>query len=217
MPKVKAVLFDMDGLMFDTESMYYSANQATADSIGMPFDYPFYERFIGASDKDFFAAIRLEQADEHLADRFIKQSKVDIEKALLEKALPKKMGLEKLLKYLKSKNIEMIVASSSERNMVEKLVNNAGLSKYFTGVVGGDEVRDSKPDPEIFLKALSKTTADPSEALVLEDSLNGVRAAHAAGIPVIMIPDLISPNEEAKEKATDILPDLTKVVDYIEN
>ncbi|MFL2061692.1 HAD family hydrolase [Marinilactibacillus psychrotolerans] len=217
MPKIKAVLFDMDGLMFDTESMYYRANQATADSIGMPFDYPFYERYIGASDKDFFAAIRSEQTDKHLANRFIEQSKIDIEKALLEKALPKKLGLEKLLEYLKSQNIEMIVASSTERNMVEKLVNNAGLSKYFTEIVGGDGVKDSKPDPAIFLKALSKTTATPSEALVLEDSLNGVRAAHAAGIPVIMIPDLISPNEEAKEKATDILPDLTKVIEYIEN
>lgn len=217
MTKVKAVLFDMDGLMFDTESIYYRSNQTTADSIGMPFDYPFYERFIGTSEKDFFAAIRLEQKDETLVDQFIENSKLDIERALLKEALPQKKGLKDLLDYLKEKNIEMVVASSTERSMVEKLLNNAGLTDYFTGIVGGDEVENSKPDPAIFIKALEATSAKTEEALVLEDSLNGIRAAHTAGIPVIMVPDLISPNEEAKAKAVNILEDLAKVIEYIEN
>jgi len=83
-------------------------------------------------------------------------------------------------------------------------------------VVGGDEVKDSKPNPEIFLKALERLGTGKKETLVLEDSLNGVKAAHNAGIPVIMIPDLFVPNAEAKEKAVEIKDILNEVIDYIE-
>lgn len=215
MSRVKAVIFDMDGLMFDTETIYYQSNQATADSIGLPFNYAFYEKYIGTSEKDFFNALHNEHHDEKLVQLFIEKSKIDIETALLAKPLPQKKGLRALLDYLKEKEIEMVVASSTEHRLVETLIQNADLSHYFSGIVGGDEVENSKPDPAIFLKALSKTKAEKAEALVLEDSLNGVRAAHAAGIPVIMVPDLLNPDREAQEKATAVLEDLTEVISYI--
>ncbi|WP_208559018.1 HAD family hydrolase [Marinilactibacillus kalidii] len=215
MTKVKAVIFDMDGLIFATEKLYYQSNQATADEIGLPFNYTFYEKYIGASDKDFFGALHEEHQNPSLVDQFIKKSKEDIHHTLLTTSLPKQKGLMTLLDYLQSKDIEMVVASSTEREIVNIMIGNADISNYFKAVVGGDEVENSKPDPAIFLKALGYTSAEKEEAVVLEDSLNGVRAAHAAGIPVLMVPDLLKPNQEAKEKATDIVSDLTKVIDYI--
>jgi len=216
MSEIKAVIFDMDGLMFDTESIYYKANQQTADRLGLPFDYGFYEQFIGASDKDFFNAMYDENDDKELVDLFIEQTNGDVKKMLLSDDLRKKPGLDSLLDYLKENDIQRIVASSTKKSLVKKLIKKTKLEGYFKEVVGGDEVKDSKPNPEIFLKALERLGTGKKETLVLEDSLNGVKAAHNAGIPVIMIPDLFVPNAEAKEKAVEIKDILNEVIDYIE-
>jgi len=217
MPRIKAVIFDMDGLMFDTETLYYKANQQTADRLGLPFDYAFYEKYIGASDKEFFNAMYEANEDKELVDAFVEQSDRDARTMFFSGQLKKKPGLDKLLAYLKEKNIKKIVASSTERNLVEQLIAEVDLRDYFVDVVGGDEVEHSKPHPEIFIKALERLGTDKEETLVLEDSLNGVKAAYSAGIPVIMIPDLFIPNEGLKEKAVEIKDNLNEVIDYIEN
>jgi HAD superfamily hydrolase (TIGR01509 family) len=215
MPQIKAVIFDMDGLMFDTESIYYKANQKTADELGLPFDYPFYEKYIGASDEDFFAAIYEANDDKKLVDAFIKKSREDWVDYLLNVSLPKKKGLVELLDFLREKGCTLVVASSTERWLVDQLLKKAEVDHYFDGVVGGDEVERSKPNPAIFLKAWEKTTAKKEETLILEDSLNGIRAAYDAGIPVIMVPDLFEPNDEAKEKTVTIYEDLLEVKEYV--
>lgn len=207
----KLVIFDMDGLMFDTERLYYEANQKTADRIGMPFDYSFYSQFIGVSDKDFFKAME-DRFEKSQVDRFKKESVEDL-RALLQATVPdQKKGLKDLLAYLKACGHKTVVASSSERQLVLKLLENAGLTHWFDGVVGGDEVEDSKPQPDIFLKARDLIKEGVSAVLVLEDSLNGLKAAHAAAFPVIMVPDLIEPDEEAKALALDICHDLHEVL-----
>lgn len=215
MTPVQAVIFDMDGLMFDTESIYYKANQKTADEIGLPFSYDFYQAYIGASDEDFFQALYEAHDNQALVDQFVKQSREDVNHVLLNEPLPKKKGLIELLNFLKEKNIKLVVASSTERWLVDALIEKAGISDFFIDAVGGDEVAKAKPDPSIFLKALKKTGAKAKEALVLEDSLNGVLAAYDADIPVIMVPDLFEPNDEAKEKTETIVDNLLEVKEYI--
>lgn len=217
MPQLKTVIFDMDGLMFDTESIYYQANQKTADKIGLPFDYAFYEKFIGASDADFFQALYDAHDKKELVDEFVKQSREDIEEDLLSRPLPKKEGLDELLAFLKEKEFELVVASSTEHRLVHALLEKADIAHYFDGVVGGDEVENSKPDPAIFLKAWNKTNSSKEETLILEDSLNGIRAAHAAEIPVIMVPDLFQPNQEALDKTVAVYSNLLEVKEYINN
>lgn len=215
MTAIQAVIFDMDGLMFDTETIYYQSNQKTADEIGLPFDYPFYEEYIGASDEDFFQAIYDRHDDTAVVDKFVKQSREDIVKALKSVTLPKKKGLLSLLEYLKAEELKLVVASSTERWLVDDLLEKEGLAEYFDAVVGGDEVEKSKPHPAIFLKAWENVGVAKEHTLVLEDSLNGIRSAYAAGIPVIMVPDLFHPNEEATRKALAIYADLHEVKEHI--
>ncbi len=217
MAKVKTVIFDMDGLMFDTEKIYYRANQQTADEIGMDYSFDVYKLFIGAGDSVYNDAMHEMYEDHGLLARFFEASDQEINRSFLEDPVDMHVGLIELLDYLKENDIVAVVASSTHRKMVEHLLNRLEVRHYFKDVVGGDEVPTAKPDPAIFNLAFSKTgIANKEEALILEDSVNGVLAAHGAEIPVIQIPDLIELDEETAEKTTAILPDLHHVIDFIE-
>ena len=212
----KLVIFDMDGLMFDTEPLYYEANQRTADKLGIPFDYAFYKQFIGASDADFFKAI-YQTVPKEKADLFVDESRKDL-KELFYSTTPKlKPGLRELLDSLKEDDVRLAVASSSHHELIDTLLEKADLTTYFDAVVGGDEVKQSKPSPEIFLKAAELTGPEHSDVIVLEDSLNGIRAGHSAGFKVIMVPDLIAPDKEAESKTFAICKDLFEVISEIKN
>ena len=217
MAKIKAVIFDMDGLMFDTETVYYKANQQTADKYEMDFTIETYMEFVGAGDDIYFASLR-QQIKEHphietlLTERTNKAAEL-----LLEGQVDKKDGLVELLDYLKKENIECVVASSSHRKMVEKLTERLSVRKYFKEVVGGNEVPTAKPDPAIFEKAFAKTGIEnKNEALILEDSKNGILAANGAGIPVLLVPDIVEPDSEMKEKSVAQRENLHQVIEYIE-
>ncbi|HAJ69741.1 MAG: HAD family hydrolase [Alkalibacterium gilvum] len=207
----KVVVFDMDGLMFDTEPIYFKANKKTAERLNIPFDYAFYEKHIGASETDFFAAMYRKFPD-HNVKQFTIDSKKDVEEFLVSEPPEMKKGLVDLLEYLKENNYKTVVASSSERKLVEKLLTLSGLESYFDGLIGGDEVAESKPHPEIFQKAVERVGNKESDILVLEDSLNGIRAAYSAGYKVVMIPDLIKPTEEARTKTLEIVENLEEIL-----
>ncbi|MFO8070141.1 MAG: HAD family phosphatase [Alkalibacterium sp.] len=205
------VIFDMDGLMFDTEPIHYKANQKTADALNIPFDYSFYEKFIGVSESDFFEAM-YKQFPEKKVDQFIIDNKINVEDLLFTELPQLKIGLIELLTYLKEEGYKTVVASSSEREIVDRLLQLTNLHTYFDDFIGGDEVAKSKPHPEIFQKAAQLVGDEKSEILVLEDSLNGIRAACSAGYKVIMVPDLIRPTAEAITKTLDICENLEEVL-----
>lgn len=212
----KLIIFDMDGLMFDTEPLYYKANQLTADKIGIPFDYAFYEKYIGASEKDFFNAM-YDHFEKVKVEQFIKDSVVDLKAALFASPPILKKGLVDLLEYLKANEFKTVVASSSEKAVVLQLLENANLLDYFDGVVGGDEVVHSKPHPEIFKKARQLIEGDITDVLVLEDSINGIKAANAADYSVVMVPDLINPDSHIEKLTLDICHDLHEVLSKIKS
>lgn len=210
----KAVIFDMDGLMFDTEAIYYAANKKTADRLGLDFTKDFYLQFVGASDKALFQGMYDHFNDDEKVAQFVEQSNKDVHQMLTGGPIDKKEGLMELLDFLDDQGVQAIIASSSEKWLVEEIIANNQVKDYFQDTVGGDEVTEAKPEPDIFLKALEKLGTDKEDTLVLEDSLNGVRAAHAAGIPVIMVPDLIPANDEAKDKAVAVEDSLLDVKKY---
>ncbi|CZR01538.1 HAD family hydrolase [Trichococcus ilyis] len=213
----KAVIFDMDGLMFDTETLGYQAQRELAEELALPiaFDFDYYLKQVGRSDKDVMPELASDFGDAELAERFLRKMKKRQTDIASEQGLPIKKGLHDLLAFLKAEGVVCVVASSSRRREVCFYLELADISQYFRYQVCGDEVSFAKPDPEIFLSAWKPLGIPKEDCLILEDSLNGVRAAFDAGIEVIMIPDLIVPDDEAKAKTTAVLPDLHAVMDWL--
>ena len=183
----------------------------------MAYSFDTYAKFIGAGDVQMQTEMKEMYTDHELLESFFIDSEEELETLLLNGQVDKKAGLIEVLEFLQEKDIPAVVASSTRRAMVDKLLERLGVRKYFKDVVGGDEVPAAKPDPAIFNKAFSKTGIENKEnALILEDSKNGIRAAYHADVPVILIPDMLDPDEEMEEKTVAILPDLHHVIDYIE-
>lgn len=218
MSKVKAVIFDMDGLMFDTETIYYRANQKIADELGMDYSFEDYQEYIGASDDVYFPEMERRFADVKGIGKFQEKSINELEHQLVHGELKIKPGLLELLDYLKKNEVVAVVASSTRRELVGQLLEKTGVRPYFKAFIGGDEVENAKPDPAIFNKAFEKTgISDKKNAIVLEDSKNGILAAEAAGISVIHIPDLLEIDQATKDKTEAIYDDLHEVIKYIED
>lgn len=217
MGQIKTVIFDMDGLMFDTEKIYFKANSKIAKELGMDYSFDVYSKFIGAGLEEEIIGMKEIYPETANIDLFYEKSGVLLEDLFLNGPVDLKLGLIELLDYLQAEEITAIVASSSHRALVDQLLKRLHVSQYFKDAVGGDEVPTAKPDPAIFNKAFTKTGIDnKKEALVLEDSKNGLLAAYGAKIPVVLVPDMLEPDKEMHEKAAAILPDLHQVIDYIE-
>ncbi|NLS84607.1 MAG: HAD family phosphatase [Ruminococcaceae bacterium] len=211
---VQAVLFDMDGLMFDTERLADGMWIETGANHGFtitPSDVAMLRGVNRAMGKKLFM--------EHFGEDFPYDMLLDetVEKftASLAKHVPLRPYLMELLTELEKRGIPTAVGSSTNRVLVEQNLRVAGVEKHFQAIVAGDEVKNSKPAPEVFLKCAEKLGADPANCIVLEDSYNGIRAGHAAGCKAIMIPDMDPPTPEMEQLAFAILPSLREVIDFI--
>lgn len=220
MKNIKAVIFDMDGLIFGTESIYYRGSQEVADELGIPYDAEVYNRFLGVGDSEIWATYHQMYDEEFGADLvndFIKLSYERVVDYLKSGVAEMKPGLLELLSYLEENNIPKIVASSNTIDIIEDLLKKNNLLDSFSKIVSVEDVKNAKPDPEIFNKAQEVLGIDKDNLLILEDSNNGVIAGHAAGIPVIMVPDLIQPDEELRSKTIAVLDSLADVPAFIED
>ncbi|EOT44833.1 HAD family hydrolase [Enterococcus columbae] len=213
----QAVIFDMDGLLFETEMLYYEANLKAAQDFGMPYDFSTYQQYIGISDEEMFQGYHQTfdaTFGQETVDQMIARSYVYIKERFREGRVELKPGAKDLLVRLKQLNIKTALASSNTRYFIDLLLEKAEIAAYFDVVVSAEDVRLAKPDPEIFELAVERLAIPKNQALVLEDSKNGVLAANAAGIDVIMIPDLIAPSEELRTKAIAVYPSLVDIGEY---
>lgn len=217
MTKVEGVIFDMDGLLFDTELIYYRSTQKVADAMGFPYSRALYQKFIGVSDEEVqgkYHEIYKEHGKEKV-DEFIRLAYEDTYQEFEAGNVPLKEGVIELLTYLEEKNIPRVVASSNVRSAIDLLLKNAEIRHYFDDIISCENVTRAKPDPEIFQVALARLGTSAEKTLILEDSYHGVTAAHTAGIPVIMVPDLLEPTKDMEEKTLDILTSLKEVPGFI--
>lgn len=216
MKAVSAVIFDMDGTMFDTERLYLRANQKAAKLLDMSIRESDYARFPGASPQQIQAIL----SETHSADRvqdFFSWSSHFYQKMIEAGDLPQKPGLMELLKYLKSEGVPLAVASSSQRKIIEELLEAAKIKDYFQVISAIEDVKKPKPHPEIYELTLAKLNSSLEESWIIEDSIVGVEAGLRSGMPVIMVPDLVQPPAHLSQDLSYLAKDLHEVKEYFSN
>lgn len=211
----EAVIFDMDGLMFDTEPIWASCWPVTLDEFGLACKPGLADAMRGSNGEEAVSIIR-EWYGEQVDARAIVSHFYTIAPEALRNGAPQKPGLDVLVGYLKTIGVPMAVASSSSREMIKANLERAGMLEDFSAIVSGLEMEHAKPFPDVFLRAAELLGASPERSLVLEDSYNGVRAGAAGGFCTVMVPDLSKPTDEMRRLATCILPSLTAVKESIE-
>ncbi|MBR5003840.1 MAG: HAD family phosphatase [Erysipelotrichaceae bacterium] len=213
---IKCLIFDCDGLMFNTE--YYSRQnwKNMGKKYNLTMDEKFFEQITGAGPTHF-KKVMDERPDiqEHLTEIRANRNPT-IAKAIEELGNINKKGLVELLRYLKESNqFKVCIASSSPCEYVKWLVSTIGYDYPFDVIIGGDMVKNAKPDPEIFLKAASLVNIEPENCLVLEDSKLGHVAAKNAQMHRMFIKDLVEPDDEFKTLIEHQRNDLAEVIDFL--
>lgn len=215
----KGVIFDMDGLLFDTEMVYFKAHTALAEKYQMfGYDEEFYLQYVGCSDKELHKALydTFASAGKENITQFIAETYGEVEKLFMAGEVDLKPGALSLLAYFKERHIPCVIASSNIRRFIDLLVEKNQLSDYFVDIISSDDVTHAKPDPEIVIKAAQRLGIQPSDCLMFEDSANGIKAANGAGVDVIMVPDLIPPTAALENQTLAILTSLEEVPAYLE-
>jgi beta-phosphoglucomutase len=212
------VIFDMDGLMFDTEKIALDAWNIAAEHYGFKFERSLFEEFVGLTNRDILNRMSVVFGDKspvHDWRAYMRSSKGTLIDEHLYLPSFKKKGLDSLLTVLKANQVKTAVASSSEKQVIIKYLTATNTKDYIDYCVSGDEVVQGKPNPEIFLTACRKANVAPADALVLEDSPAGIRAARDAGIPSFFIPDIVLESEELSRLTTKVFPCLEEVERFL--
>ena len=190
---ITAVVFDMDGVLFDTERIYMECWREAAEPTGLKNVDEISKACIGRTlqgTKEVFEAAKAEQG----IDISFEELHEDCSRRFQEKeerdGLPEKPGVHEILEYLKKQGIPVALASSTRKAAVMEHLDRAGITSYFQKIICGDMVEHGKPAPDIYLKACEKLCEAPENCIAVEDSKNGILSAHNANMSVIMIPDL---------------------------
>lgn len=214
---VSAIIFDMDGVLFDTERVTWDAwNRALVD-YGYAVNDKAYQDTIGMTAPDSEKVFSKYYGAGFLFDELHVLEQQYVKEDLAENGIPIKAGLIELLDLIDRLDLRKAVASSTERDTVEQRLINSNLITRFDAIVGGDEVKNGKPAPDIFLTAATRLEVPAEQCLVLEDSDAGLKAAQSAGMVPIMIPDLKPPSEKSKLVAYKILPSLREMRSFLQD
>lgn len=211
----KAVVFDMDGVIFDSERAVMQCWKEVASRHNIPD----IEKAVLACTGTTMVRTREIMLNLYGADfpydEYASESSVIFHSRYDGGRLPMKPGVKELLTFLKEHDKKIALASSTRQQVVTDELRDAGIIRYFDRIICGDMVSRSKPAPDIFLKACEELNISPSDSYAIEDSYNGIRAAHAGGLHPIMVPDLLPADEEMQSLAEIVLPNLTSVMEYL--
>lgn len=212
MPMITAALFDMDGLMIDSDRIISRAYETVLKEYGKEPKYNsrgiVHTPGISAAD-NWRNLVKVYGIDADIGDLAERKNRLHVE--YMKQGVDAMPGLVNLLKILQEHHIKMAIASSSRRELVEYAIKYLGIQDYFDGVVAGNEVPNSKPAPDIFLAAAKVLGTSPSSCVVFEDAISGVRAAKAGGFPCVAIPAKDELDNPDFQIADIILPSLSQV------
>ncbi len=210
-----AVIFDMDGILFDTEKLIIDCWEIMAEKYGISGIREVCYECLG-TNREMTKKIFLKHYGENVPyDDYQVELRALFTEYWQKNGMPVKPGVYELMESLKKAGIRIALATSTRKASVMPELENADLTKYFDVIVCGDMVSHSKPHPEIYLLAAEKLGVEPKDAFAIEDSYNGVRSAAAAGLRTIMVPDLVPSIPETDELAEIVLPSLVEVREYL--
>lgn len=212
---VKAVIFDMDGVLFDTERLCMDSWIAVAGEEGIPDMETFFPSCIGRNLTDTKALFEEFYGDTYDYEQFRRRASAWFHDYIDRKGIPVKEGVRELLDFLKKGGYLIGLASSTSLPTVRGHLLQAGIQDFFQTLTTGDMVEHSKPQPDIYLMACESLGVEPAQAVAVEDSPNGIRAAYGAGMIPVMVPDLIAPDGEMRDKSAIICRDLREVMDFL--
>lgn len=214
---IEALIFDMDGLLFDSERIVQRSWEEAGNELGILHMGDQIYHTLGMNRAGRYEYFAREIRSDFPFEEFGKLTKKSFYRIVEEEGLPMKPGARKLLEYAKEKGYKMAVATSSSREYAQKNLVDAQIESYFDGAVFGDMVKHAKPDPEIYLTACQKIGVHPASSIALEDAPGGIRSAHAAGMLPVMIPDMVQPTEELLPLIHRLFHSLEEVIPFLES
>jgi HAD superfamily hydrolase (TIGR01509 family) len=213
--RVKGVVFDMDGLLVDTERVYFDALLAAAVFVGNEMPAEFAHSMIGVPGAECVTMIEAYYGEGFAMQAF--SDEYDRLVALrLEQAVPLRLGARELVTYLSAQGIPQAIATSAGRRAVDRYMGGLDMLSHFAAVVTREDVAQCKPAPDPYLAAAERLGVAPEDCLALEDSFHGITSAHAAGMMPIMVPDMLTVTDEISAKCVAVVADLSVVQAMLE-
>ncbi len=212
---MRAIIFDMDGVIFDSERVTLEEWMILGEKYHIPDLEKMCRKIMGVTYEKGRQIFLDYYGPDFPYDRYVEERRRSFHAKYDGGRLPLKSGVREALSRLKAEGYRIAIASSTRAETVERELKEADLRSFFDRVICGDMVSRSKPEPDIFLKA-GEGWGNPASIFVVEDSFNGIRAARAAGMRPLMVPDMVQPDEEIRGLAETVCADLSEMILYLE-
>ena len=211
----KAVIFDMDGVIFDTEKVYLDIWIEVFEKYGYKMTKELYVNVMGTGRKNVIKTFLENFGDDLPIEKMYEEKDNQLFYIIENQGIPLKKGVKELFSMLKEKNYKIALATSAKRERVEKQIKDKWLKESFDAIVCGDDVEKGKPSPDIFLKAAKKIDVEPENCFVVEDSPAGIKAAFSGGMKGIHVEDLKVADEDILKYCQKSFKDLQEVKKYL--
>ncbi|HEX2945722.1 MAG TPA: HAD family phosphatase [Clostridia bacterium] len=214
---IDSVVFDMDGVLFDTERLATDAWYKAARDMGIADIRMGVKGCVGLNHNDTMNFLATCYGDGFPCEEFMKQATRVFKEMIGREGLPVKPGVFEILNYLRENGFRIALATSTSKTGTLRHLETAGITHYFDAIVTGDMIVHGKPDPEIYELACRELGSVPENCIAVEDSPNGIRSAHGAGMKAVMVPDLIEPDEELERLLYRKFTSLFELKEFLEN
>ena len=211
----KAVIFDMDGVIFDTERVYLEIWQSVFEKYGYKMTKELYITVMGTGRKNVIKTFLKNFGDDLPIEKMYEEKDNQLFYIIENQGIPLKKGVKELFSMLKEKNYKIALATSAKRDRVEKQIKDKWLKESFDAIVCGDDVEKGKPSPDIFLKAAKKIDVEPENCFVVEDSPAGIKAAFSGGMKGIHVEDLKAADEDILKYCEKNFKNLQEIKEYL--